>query len=272
LSLYRPIFGTTLFIRPYAALERNSIDFIQDDVVVAEYRQRRLLAGAELGVNLSRVSELTAGIRSGRLDANVRTGDPSLPNLAGLETDLRFGFRHDGHDSPVVPSRGTRATVALTHYLASPDAEEVVRTNEDVTQLEAGSATFWRWRGRHRLFVVASGGTSFDREPVSQFQLGYPFRLDAFNVGERRGDHYGVLTLGWLRQIGRVPDFLGGPIFIGSWFENGSAFNSGEDADVHTHAAFGIVLDSLIGPLVGGTSIGFDGGWRAFIAIGPLFR
>jgi NTE family protein len=271
-SLYRPLYRTRLFARPYAATEKNTIPFIQDDVVVAEYTQRRLLAGADLGVNLSRVSELTAGFRFGRLDADVQTGDPGLPELQGLETDLRIGFRHDGHDNPVVPSRGTRATVALTRYLASPDAEGIVRSNEDVTQLEGGVATFWKWRTRNRLFVVASGGTSFEGKPISQFQLGYPFRLDAFNVGERRGDHYGVLTVGFLRQTARLPDFLGGPVFIGSWLENGSAFNSDEDADFNTQAAFGVVVDSLIGPLVAGTSVGLDGGWRAFIAIGRMFR
>ena len=271
-SLYRPIFGTRLFTRPYAGSEKNAVDIIQNNVVVAEYKQRRLFAGADLGVNLSRVAELTGGFRFARLDADVATGDPGLPEVRGLETDLRIAFRHDGHDSPVVPSRGTRATISLTGYLASPEADEIARTNQDVTQLEAGAATFWTWRTRNRLFVVASGGTSFTGEPISQFELGYPFRLDAFNVGERRGDHYGVLTVGYLRQMGRLPDFLGGPVFIGSWIENGSAFNSHDDADFNTHTAFGIVIDSLIGPLVGGTSIGLDGGWRAFIAIGRMFR
>jgi len=271
-SLYRPIFGTRLFTRPYAGSEKNAVDIIQNNVVVAEYKQRRLFAGADLGVNLSRVAELTGGFRFARLDADVATGDPGLPEVRGLEIDLRIAFRHDGHDSPVVPSRGTRATISLTGYLASPEADEIARTNQDVTQLEAGAATFWTWRTRNRLFVVASGGTSFTGEPISQFELGYPFRLDAFNVGERRGDHYGVLTVGYLRQMGRLPDFLGGPVFIGSWIENGSAFNSHDDADFNTHTAFGIVIDSLIGPLVGGTSIGLDGGWRAFIAIGRMFR
>jgi NTE family protein len=271
-SLYRPLFGTRLFTRSYTAAEKNTIDIIQDDVVVAAYKQRRLFAGADLGVNLSRVTELTAGLRFGRLDADVQTGDPGLPELNGLETDLRVDFRHDGHDSPVVPSSGTRATISLTHYLASPDHDEIVRTNEDLTQLEASAATFWKWRTRNRLFVVASGGTSFNGEPISQFQLGYPFRLDAFNVGERRGDHYAVVTVGYLRRIGRLPDFLGGPVFIGSWVENGSAFNSDAAADFNTHAAFGVVIDSLIGPLVGATSVGLDGGWRAFIAIGRMFR
>ena len=81
-----------------------------------------------------------------------------------------------------------------------------------------------------------------------------------------------MLTVGYLRQLGRLPDFMGGPVFIGSWLENGSAFNSDDDADFNTQVAFGIVIDSLVGPLVGGTSVGLDGGWRAFIAIGRIFR
>ena len=271
-SLYRPLFGTRLFTRPYAAAEKETIDVIQDDVVLAEYRLRRVYAGADLGVNLSREAELTGGIRVGRLDAEVRAGDPALPELAGSQTELRFRFRHDGHDSPVIPSRGTLAQVTLTHYLTSPEAAGVERTNDDATQMEARAATFWTWRRRDRLFLVASAGTSFGGKPISQFTLGYPFRLDAYSVGERRGDHYAVLTAGLLHRVGRLPDFLGGPVFVGSWLENGSAFNSDQDADLHTHAAGGIVIDSLIGPLVAGTSVGFDGGWRTFVSIGRIFR
>ena len=116
------------------------------------------------------------------------------------------------------------------------------------------------------------GGNLVQRRADPQFELGYPFRLDAFNVGERRGDHYAVLTVGCLRQLGRLPDFLGGPVYMGSWIENGSAFNSDADADFNTHVAVGAVVDTLIGPLVGATSFGLDGGWRAFIAIGRMFR
>jgi NTE family protein len=271
-SFYRPLFGTRLFTRPYAAVEKETIDIVQEDVVLAEYRLRRIYAGADLGVNLSRVSELTGGVRIGHVDAAVRAGDPQLPEVNGEETQLRVRFYHDGQDNPVVPSGGTFAQVRLVHYLSSPETEGVERTNDDATQLEGRSTTFWSWRRRNRLFLVASAGTSFDSKPISRFALGYPFRLDAYNVGERRGDHYGVLTAGFLHQVGRLPDFMGGPVFIGTWLENGSAFDSDEDADFNTQAAFGIVMDSLIGPFVAGTSVGIDGGWRAFIAIGRLFR
>ena len=271
-SLYRPIFGSRLFVKPFAGTEKNTIDVIIDNVVVAEYRQRRQLAGAAIGINLSRVSDLSGGMRFSRVDATVRAGDPELPELGGLETDWRIVYRHDGHDSPVVPSSGTRAEVVFTHYLKSPVTEGVARTNDSVRQLEGGASTFWKWGSRNRVFTVASAGTSFGGKPISQFQLGYPFRLDAFSVGEERGDHYGVFTVGVARQVGRLPDFMGGPVYVGGWWENGSAFNSDEDADFNSHAAVGLIIDSLMGPIVTGASVGLDGGWRAFIAIGRVFR
>ena len=271
-SWYRPLFTTRVFARLSALVDRNTLDFIDEGQSLAEYRLTRQQAGAELGLNTSRVSELTAGLYAGRVDATVTAGDPGLPELGGLETRFVMRFIHDGHDSPVIPSSGTRAGVTLTHYLTSPSVETVERTNEGVTQMEGGAATFWKWRSRNRLFVAVTGGTSFDDTPISQFSLGYPFRLDAFRVGERRGDHYGVLTFGALRQFGRLPDFMGGPIFIGGWLENGAAFNTDEDADFNTHLAFGFVVDTLVGPLALGASAGLDGGWRTFISIGRLFR
>ena len=271
-SWYRPLFKTRVFTRLSGIVQRTTLDFIDEGLSLGEYRITREFAGADLGFNTSAISELTAGLRTGRVDASVRAGDPDLPEVEGLETQFVARFLHDGHDSPVVPSRGTRAGVTFTHYLKSPSAEGVERTNEGVTQLEGGAATFWKWKRQNRLFVVATGGTSFGEHPISQFSLGYPFRLDAFAVGERRGDHYGVITVGAMRQLTRLPDFMGGPVFFGTWLENGAAFNTDEDADFNTHLAAGIVVDTLVGPLALGASAGLDGGWRTFVSIGRLFR
>jgi NTE family protein len=272
LSWYRPLFKTLLFTRLSALFERNTLDFISDGQSLAEYRISRQLGGAAIGLNTSRVSELTAGLYAGRSDASVTAGDPELPEVGGLETTFVLRFLHDSHDSPVIPSSGTRAGASLTHYLRSPSLEGIERTNDGVTQLEGGSATFWKWGSRNRLFYAATGGTSFGGRPISQFSLGYPFRLDAFRVGERRGDHYGVVTVGAMRQVARLPDFIGGPVFIGSWLENGAAFFTDEDADFNTHLAGGLVIDTLVGPMALGASAGLDGGWRTFISIGRLFR
>ena len=97
------------------------------------------------------------------------------------------------------------------------------------------------------------------------------FDLDAFEVGERTGDHYATFTVGYLHQIGRLPDFLGGNVHAGTWLENGAAFDSGQNADINTHVGVGFVMDTLVGPVVMGTEIGVDGGWRAFFGVGSVF-
>jgi NTE family protein len=269
--LHRPLGNTRLFGRPYAAAERQTIDIVNEGSVIAQYRLQRTFVGAELGVDLSRESEIAGGIQFGRVDATVRAGDPGLPELGGSESIANLHWAYDGQDSPVVPTHGTRALFTLQHFVNSPRVAGVERTNDGVTQAEVASSTVWSLNRRDRLLFVFNGGTSFDGKPLSQFRLGFPFRLDAFSVGEKRGDHYAVVTAGYLRQIGRLPDFMGGPVHAGVWLENGSAFDTDEDADINTHIGAGLVLDTLLGPVVGGVGAGVDGGWRVFFAIGAIF-
>jgi len=240
--------------------------------VIAQYREKRYSGGGDIGVDISREAEITAGLRYGRVSADVRSGDPGLPEVSGAEAQFVISFLHDGQDSPVVPSRGTRAAAQLTHYFDSPTNPEILRTNADVTQLQAGLSRFWTPKRNNRVFIVTSAGTSFSGDPISRFELGYPFRLDAFSVGERRGDHYAVFTIGGAHALGRLPDFMGGPVFAAAWLENGIAFNTDEDADFNTHVAFGLILDTLVGPVAGGMSVGFDGAFRIFIGVGRLVR
>ena len=101
--------------------------------------------------------------------------------------------------------------------------------------------------------------------------MGGPLRLGAYNIGEFRGDHYGVLTAGYLRGVGRLPDFLGGPIFGGGWVETGSAFDDIDNAKLRTNVSLGMLADTLIGPVMLGGSFDFSGAWRYYIGVGRLF-
>ena len=274
-SVYQPLGRSGLFARGLAGFRQSTFDLVAEEVIVAQYRERRSVVTGELGMNLKRTAEVSAGLTLGRLSAEVRAGDPGLPGLSGLESLFFVQFERDGQDSAVIPSRGTRVVASARHMLATPDvtAPEVTRTNEDLTQAEVAFSGFWSVNRRNRVFVVAAAGTSFDGRPLptEQFSLGRPFRLDAFSVGERLGDRLLVGTVGYMRQVGRLPDFLGGPVFVGGWLENGSAFNEDTDADFHTQTGLGIILDTLLGPVMLGTGIGFDGGWRTFLGVGRIF-
>jgi len=273
-ALFRPIGSTAFFVRPNVGARRQTLDVVLDSVVVAEYRERLMWVGAEVGVNLSRESELSTGIRFGQQSADVRAGSPGLPETSGKVTVTSLRWVLDQQDSPVIPSRGTRVVTSLTHHLDAPDTAPLVRSNRGLTQAEAGFSSFFTRRARHRLFVVGAGGTSFGDQPLAtdQFTPGRLWQLDAFDVGEVRRDHYVLGTAGFLYRWRQLPDFMGGPVFAGAWLQNGVAFNSDEAANLHTHIGAGLVMDTLVGPVLIGASAGLDGAWRTFFGIGRIFR
>jgi NTE family protein len=276
-ELYRPIGSTPLFVAPYAGIGRTTFNVIDEDAVIARYRQTESRVGLNLGVNLGAQSDVRVGAYIGRTTASITIGDPGFPELEGKETGAQVVWRLDTQDSSVVPSRGIRSNVRLSRVFNGPDVSvngQRVDYASRVTQLEGTSNRFWRIGSPNRLFVYGGLGTSFGDEPLptDQFAMGLPFRLSAYDTGEIRGSNYYVASGGYLRQIGRLPDFMGGAIFAGGWLENGDAFDEWSLAKWRTNGAVGVVMDTLVGPVIFAGSWGFDGRWRSYIGVGRTFR
>ncbi len=274
-AYYRPFGATPLFVEPYAGIVHRTFNVIQDDAVVASYGQRLSRGGLDMGVNLGRVSDIRLGVYVGRLKASVEVGNPGLPAVNGKELVAELKWRLDSQDSPVVPSRGSNVFTSLQYVFDGPDITPPLptsRSSVELMQLSGEASHFWATSERGRLFAIGGGGTSFGKNPLptDQFTLGRPFHLGAHDQGEFRGDHYYVLTGGYAHQLGRLPDFMGGPVFAGAWLENGDAFNSGE-AKFRTNASGGVILDTLVGPVILAGSAGFDGSWRTYVGVGRIF-
>ncbi|HEX8030771.1 MAG TPA: BamA/TamA family outer membrane protein, partial [Vicinamibacterales bacterium] len=269
--------STPVFVTVAGAARSQRFNFVSDDTVVAQYDQSDRFGQIGVGLELGNDSEVRVGMLLGRTEANVRVGNPDLPSLAGKESEVWGRWRYDTLDSVVVPSGGVRIDVGMRHVLDFPDVPstfQTTRTNADLTQMDATLSSFWSVRTkRDRLFVSSGLGTSFDGEPLptDQFQLGTPFRLGAFDFGEKRGDHYLAVTGGYLRGLGRMPDFLGGPIFAGAWLENGSAWDHADDAAFYQNVGAGLIIETLVGPVMAATSFGFDGNKRFYVSVGRLF-
>ena len=275
-NLYRPIGHSPLFVSGSALAIRRTVNFIQDDTIVARYNESRSGVGVDGGVNIGRDDEVRAGVTYGYLRASVGAGDPDLPEISGREARARIRWLHDSQDSPVVPSHGIRSGATISYLFDSPEAPasaDPTRSNDNLTQAEFTSSIFWAPRRRDRFFVVAAGGTSFSGKPLptEQYSVGRPFLLGAFEPGQYRGDHFAVVTAGYLRGVGRLPDFLGGPMFIGGWLENGSAFDDLDTAKLRSNGSVGAILDTLLGPVILGGSFSFSGDWRYYIGVGRLF-
>ena len=276
-ELYRPIGPSPFFVAPYAAIANFTFNFIEDDAIVARYGQTKMRGGLNLGVNLGAYSDVRVGAYVGRSTASVEVGDPGFPELEGQETAAELTWRLDTQDSPVVPSRGVLSEVRLWRIFNGPDVKidgEAFDVSSRTTQLSAGANEFWSISPKDRVFAYGGFGATLDGQPLpsEEFVLGSPFRLGAYSTGELRGPDYYVVTAGYLRQIGRLPDFFGGPVFAGLWLENGDVFDGWSNAGWRSNGGVGVVLDTLVGPVMLAGEWGYDGRWRTYFGVGRIFR
>jgi NTE family protein len=276
-ELYRPIGSTPLFVAPYGIVGKKKLNFIVDDAIVARYGQTLSRAGLNVGVNLGARSDVRLGAFVGRSTATIDIGDPGLPEIRGKETGAELVWRADTQDSPVVPSTGLLSQARLLHVFDGPNVDvngAPIAFDSRFTQLSGSANYFWSRGPKNRLFVAGGLGTSFNDVPlpINQFSLGLPFRLGAYDAGELRGANYYIATGGYLRQVGRLPDFLGGPVFAGGWLENGDAFQKWSLAEWRTNGGAGLIMDTIVGPVLLAGSWSFDGRWRTYIGIGRIFR
>jgi len=277
IELYRPIGRTPLFVAPYAGVGRATFNLIDDDAIVARYLQTVAQAGVRVGVNLGAYSDVRLSTYIGRTTASIEVGDPGFPELRGKQTGGDLAWRFDTQDSPVVPAGGTHSLVQLSHIFNGPDVAvdgETLPFETSVTQLSGVANRFWSLGAQNRVFLYGGLGTSFDSKPLptDQFQLGTPFRLGAYDTGELRGAHYYAVSGGYFRRVSRLPDFMGGPVYAGTWLENGDAFDQWEHASWRTNGGVGLVMDTIVGPVVLSGAWSFDGRWRTFLGIGRVFR
>ena len=275
---YRPLPLRSWFVEPSAGVGAQSFSVIEGGHTSATYRRTRVGVGIDLGVNLGARDEVRAGARYGWTAAGVRIGDPGLPEIDGEDATVHLTWTHDAQDQPTIPSRGLRTQSTLRHFVTAPLVAQAgaVRTSEGVTQAEAAGSWLMPLNAtaRRRFFLSGGAGTSFHHDPLptEQFALGGPLRMSAFDIGQARGDHFALATAGYLHQVMRLPDFLGGPVFLGGWVDVGSAFNAPSEADLDTHVSLGVMGDTLIGPIFAGGSIGLDADSRFYIGIGRIFR
>jgi NTE family protein len=278
-ELYRPVGTSGFFVAPRGYFHRYGRNGYLDDRFVAEYRVKRLGAGVDVGFTTGYRSEIRAGVDFADVRGRLRVGDPDLPEVEGGEGFARLQFTYDSQTSPVVPTRGVYLRSALRHYFDMADITvsefrgQPLPTNpETITQGEVNGTWFRRGFGEDRIFVGFGAGTSFgDRPLYNDFALGGVLRLGAFNNEQLRGSDYTYVNAGYLRQVGRLPDVIGGNVYLGGWVESGSAWLDVDAIDWHTNLTGGLVIESLLGPIFAGVSADVNR-IRYYVAIGPLFR
>ena len=278
-ELYRPLGAGWLFAAPRAFVDHALVNRFDGGQLVGEYWLTRAGVGFDLGVTIGRVAELRAGADLIHVAKSLHVGDPSLPGTDGHEHVATLQAVVDTEDNPTVPSRGVYARMLARRFSRAPvptgSAAMVadLESPQRFSQAEFDVSAFHPLGRRDRVFVRAAGGTSFGARPWFEvFSLGGPFRMSAFHGEELTGANFAFAGVGYLRQLPRPPAWVGGHAYLATWVEAGSAFDARADAAWHGDVSAGVIIDSVIGPVFAGGSLGPSGHRRFYISLGPLFR
>lgn len=266
-EFYQPIANSHFFTAPYvfaSKLPRNEFSGLTRTAIFGDERAG---GGLDFGYNSGRRSELRLGYElfDGKLAPLV--GSAALPALTGSTGEVRARYVWDGQDNPGVPAHGVRVVATLARVLQSPDVFHPFE------QFELRSSTFIPIGPKTSLFLLASGGTTFNGSagPFQVFTLGGEFHLGAYLPQEFVGNHYGYASLGFRRELYRLPQLVGNKVYWGGWYEAGSAFNSPSSLEVRGTFNLGIIADTIVGPIALDAAVSPQGQSRVNFSIGRIF-
>jgi NTE family protein len=276
-EVFRPISRTGFFVAPRAFASQHDTPAFQDNTYTAEYREYHAGAAVDAGFTTASRLETRLGYVVDHVRRDPLIGDQGLPSVNGPQRYASARLVFDGQTGPTIPERGLYVKADLRRFFEVPD----VRTGTDVRaadpdNLLSGRVEFSLFRPvgrRGRVFLRGAGGSSFgDTTVVNAFSLGGPFELGAYYPNELHGSNFAIANIGYFHELGRLAEGALGRLYFGSWIDEGSAFERASSATFHTNVTAGFVLESPIGPVFAGTSIGLDGRYRVYFSLGPVLR
>jgi NTE family protein len=270
-EFYQPIAQSRFFLSPYAFASKYARNSFNGLTRVAVFGDERAGGGFDIGYNSGLRSELRIGyaLFDGKLAPLV--GAAGLPIAHGSTGEARARFVWDGQDSPSVPSSGTRVVASLSRILQSPGVAHAI------DQFDLQTSNFIPLSSKTSLFADVAGGSTFrgNAGPFQVFELGGPFRLGAYLRDTFLGNNYAYASLGFRRELYRLPQLIGKKVYWGGWYEAGSAFGSSTSnpGPVVVRGTFnlGIISDTIIGPIAIAGSVSPTGQSRVNFSIGRLF-
>ena len=270
-EFYQPIGQSRFFVSPYVFASKYARNSFSGLTRVAVFGDERAGGGFDIGYNSGRRSEFRIGYElfDGKLSPLI--GSAGLPIAHGSTGEFRARYVRDGQDSPSVPSRGTRMVVTLSRVLQSPGLVH------PIGQLDVQTSTFVPIGPKTSIFFNVSGGTTLrgSAGPFQVFGLGGPFRLGAYLPYAFLGNHYAYSSLGFRRELYRLPTLVGRKIYWGGWYETGTAFGTArlDPGPIVVRGSFnlGVIADTIVGPIALAGSVSPTGQSRVNFSIGRVF-
>jgi NTE family protein len=267
---FQPLdFGGVWFIAPRLVLEETEQPVFDRGELVAEYGIGRFLGGFDIGRSLGQAAEARIGLRWGRVESEVSTGNGDLPKLDDGYGGIRCRFVIDALENVNFPRGGGLGRVEL---LLSRSGLRADRSYERFV-LDGG---VYQGGDRHRVFLSSTVGSALGGElpAYDEFRLGGLLSLSGFGEGELRGSYLGVLRSGYAYRFARIPPASRG-LYLAGWAEAGNTWARSEDIDLGDLKVAGTIAfgaDTGLGPIFVAYGIADDGDDAFYLGIGRTFH
>jgi NTE family protein len=255
------------FIAPRASATSNPLDLYDRTERLAEYRIRQIGGGVDIGYTFNRFSQIRVGYDAGYLETSLRVGDPVLPTPSGRVGISSIRFELDRLDSPVVPRNGQVLRWRAQWNDANPGSQK----GFPLSELSFGVIHPISRPGS--VYVQGFGGTTFGSNDTGlpQFYLGGYGRLGAYGRNELRTNQYWLARLGYVHELFRLPPILGNKVYATAAYEVAQAYGAPGASRLPTDGAVGLVIETFLGPLAFGGSVGDQGHRRVYFSLGRFF-
>ncbi len=269
-EFYQPLdIGSRYFVSPWLQGEVSNIKLREDSHPVAEYRLQRLRYGFNLGRQIGTNAEVRFGVGSGWGDADVRIGDPDLPDFSFKEGYYQLQYAFDSLDNVNFPSRGEELRISAWRHATELGSDERYRQwlIELNKPLNWGANT-WILGGRYARTLDAKEAVT------SSYQIGGAQQLSGYRENALAGQNVSIGRLIYFRRLTPIRAFsLGLPVYAGMSLERGRVWSHVNDLDsgyINAMSVF-VAVDSPLGPLNFSYGVNDDSESAFYLNLGRSF-
>ncbi len=268
---YHPLTTTSnWFIAPRLGVNSQQLNVYSSDTLQASYRFRQALGGLDTGYGFGRTGEFRLGYEGGYEKISPEVGSiPTLPTTSGATGDVRIQYQLNTLDGPVIPRAGTNLLMYTKGFNTNPAAPGPF----PVTEIQAQQ--FFRFSASTSFFFSAFGGSSYGyKTGVPVFSLGGSQRLVAWNTNELLTNQYFLGQIGYIRELLKLPPFLGSSVNAVGLFEIGKTYRlpmGPKPPNLPIDFAGGLIVNTIFGPVEVAGAVGDYGHARFFFRIGRIF-
>jgi NTE family protein len=268
---YHPLTTTSnWFVAPRLGFNSQQFNVYSSNTLLASYRIRQALGGLDTGYAFGRTGEFRLGYEGGYEHATPAIGNvPALPTTAGATGDVRIQYQLTTLDDPVIPRSGVSLLMYTKGYNANPGAPGPYPLSEIKSQ------AFFRLNAPSSVYVAAAGGSSYGyKAGFPAFSLGGSQQLVAWGQNELLTNQYFLGQLGYIRELAKLPPFLGSSVNFLGVLELGKTYKlplAPSPPNLPMDVAGGLLVNTIFGPVLVAGTVGDYGHARFYFQIGHVF-